>query len=101
MTEGELVGVSGPSELLPRLNCGCADIASLPALRGSRPPYYVLSADYARAVPLHTDWGELIDALQQETAGYRLITRFRASSPVAVVARRPSRSGRSRARAAQ
>ena len=41
----------------------------------------VLSADYARAVPLHTDWGELIAALQQETAGYRLITRFRASSP--------------------
>ena len=34
---GQLVGVSGPSELLPRLDCGCADIATLPALRGARP----------------------------------------------------------------
>ena len=95
MTKGELVGVSGPSELLPRLDCGCADIGTLTQLRGSRPPYYVLSADYARAVPLHYRVGRAHRRTSTGNSGLspdydvsRLVT-------LAVVARRASRSRRS------
>jgi hypothetical protein len=77
----DTVGVSGPRELLPALDCACMDISSLSDLARQQPTYYVLSADYAHAVPTDTAWGRLIAGLEQQTAGYRLVARVRRPSP--------------------
>jgi hypothetical protein len=78
---GEVVGISGPSELLPRIDPPHLDVSTLPALHDVRPAYYVLSSDYARAVPLATDWGQLVAFLERETPPYRLVAVFRQKSP--------------------
>src|SRR6202043_3908993 len=57
---GDLVGISGPHEIQPALDCRCADIGTLAYLAQEKPRYYILSADYAHAVPLDTPWGQLI-----------------------------------------
>jgi hypothetical protein len=77
----ELVGVSGPHELLPRLGVPTADISTVPDLTEARPAYYVLNADYAAAVPADTAWGDLIGGLHSGTLGYRLAMRVRQPSP--------------------
>ncbi len=77
----DVVGISGVHELLPRLSNPTAEIASIDALEAQHPPYYVLSADYAHAVPADSDWGKLIAALEQERLDYRLVLRYRRPSP--------------------
>jgi len=78
---GEIVGVSGPRELEPAFTVPYADVATREDLDRLKPAYYVLSADYARAVPLDTGWGQLIAALQNGATGYALVARVRCSSP--------------------
>ena len=78
---GEQIAISGPRELEPSFTVPWVDIATLADLDRVRPAYYVLSADYARAVPLETGWGELINGLQSGTAGYGLIARVRCPLP--------------------
>jgi hypothetical protein len=76
------VGVSGLHEYLPRLDAfHLEEIATVAELRQEHPEYVVLNADYARAVPVETPWGEMIAALQHHTAGYRRVGRFRRASP--------------------
>jgi hypothetical protein len=78
----DLVGASGLHEYLPRLDdFHLEEIATLAELRQEHPEYVVLNADYARAVPVETPWGEMIAALQDHTAGYRRIGLFRRASP--------------------
>jgi hypothetical protein len=77
----DLVGVSGPRELLPGLECRCEDISSVEALAKARPIYYILSADYAHAVASDTEWGKLIAGLEHETLGYHLTARVRQNAP--------------------
>jgi len=78
---GEQIAISGPRELEPSFSVPWVDIATLTDLDRVRPAYFVLSADYARAVPLDTGWGQLIDGLQTGTAGYALIARVRCPLP--------------------
>ena len=66
---------------LPALECRCEDISTLSQLEQDRPRYYILSADYARAVPPKTEWGQLISGLERGTAGYRRLGTFRSASP--------------------
>jgi hypothetical protein len=58
-----------------------ADIGSAEDLQRHRPQYYVLNADYARAVPADTSWGQLITGLRDGTLGYRLVFRLRRDPP--------------------
>jgi hypothetical protein len=79
--DGDRAGLSGPSEQLPRVPLGTMRIESTAELDAQRPAFYVLNADYARAVPADTEWGRLIAALQQGRAGYELAIRYRTPSP--------------------
>jgi hypothetical protein len=77
-----LVGVTGLPEYLPRLDSvSSVDVGTVEDLERERPLYFVLNADYARAVPPDRAWGQLIAGLQQATLGYRLVGRFRRISP--------------------
>jgi hypothetical protein len=79
--DGDRVGLSGPSEQLPRVPLGTVRIETMAELDAHRPALYVLNADYARAVPADTEWGRLIAALQRGEAGYELAIRVRTPSP--------------------
>ena len=78
---GEEIAISGPRELEPAFTVAWIDAGTLEELERSKPAYYVLSADYAGAVPRETGWGQLIDALQAGKAGYGLAARVRCRSP--------------------
>lgn len=76
------VGIAGPTDLLPTLDSfHCVDVPNIEWLKGQRPAYYVLNADYAHAVPPETGWGELIAGLERGTLGYRLVLRVRRPLP--------------------
>jgi len=78
----DLIGVSGLHEYLPRLDdFHLEEIATIAELRQEHPEYVVLNADYARAVPVETPWGQMIAALQHHTAGYRRVGLFRHRAP--------------------
>jgi hypothetical protein len=78
----DLVGVSGLREYLPRIDTfHVEEIATVAELRQEHPEYVLLNADYARAVPPDTKWGQMIAGLAQNTAGYRLVGRYRTASP--------------------
>ena len=78
----DLVGISGLSEYLPRLDgFRSEEISTIDAVERERPAYVVLNADYARAVPLDTGWGQMIAALHDRALGYRLVFSFREQSP--------------------
>jgi hypothetical protein len=78
----ELVGMAGPREILPTLDSFYrVDIGSVAELERDRPGYYVLNADYGRAVSLERPWGQLIAGLQQHRLGYQLAFRFRREAP--------------------
>jgi hypothetical protein len=78
----DLVGVTGLSELLPRLDdFKRVDLGTVAQLQRERPLYFVLNADYSRAVPPDSPWGQLIGGLQDGALGYRLVARFRRSPP--------------------
>jgi hypothetical protein len=82
VARNDLVGVSGLHEYLPRLDdFHLEEIATVAELRQEHPEYVVLNADYARAVPEETPWGEMIAALQHHTAGYRRVGLFRHAAP--------------------
>jgi hypothetical protein len=78
----DLVAISGLHEYLPRIeDYHTEEIGTVAELRQEHPEYVVLNADYARAVPPETEWGQMIAGLERGTVGYRLIGRFRRASP--------------------
>ena len=79
---GEGVGVNFPDQVLPRLGgIPFSRMGSLAHLRTEPPAYFILNADYARAIGSDTLLGEMIAALQTERAGYHLAFRYRAPAP--------------------
>jgi hypothetical protein len=78
---GEAVAISGPRELEPHFRVPYLDVSTRADLERLRPAYYVLSADYARAAPGETEWGQLIAALQSGATGYTLVARVRCAPP--------------------
>ncbi len=82
VTSAQLIGTVFPPTVLPRLDdFNTADLGSIDDLREAKPAYYVLNADYARAIPVDTGLGHLIRGLQQQTLGYRLAFRCRTAAP--------------------
>ena len=82
VTPSDIIGVSGLREYLPRVeDLRPEDIDNIADLRQERPAYVVLNADYARAVPAESAWGQLIAGLQGGTIGYRRVETFRRGSP--------------------
>jgi len=80
--KGQSVGTVFPVTVLPRFGSqSTTDLGSINDLREARPAYFVLNADYARAVPVDSQLGQLVRGLQQETLGYRLAMRFRTPPP--------------------
>jgi hypothetical protein len=78
----ERVGVTELPVLLPTLeDFSTVDIPSIEDLTRERPSYFVLNADYGRAAPRDSPMGQLIEGLQNETIGYRLVHRYRWESP--------------------
>jgi hypothetical protein len=78
----DLVGVSGLHEYMPRLDdFHLEEIVNVEELEQEHPEYVVLNTDYARAVPPETGWGQMIAALEHDTAGYRRVALFRHASP--------------------
>jgi hypothetical protein len=78
----ELVALSGLREYLPRLDdFRLEDIGTVAELQREHPNYVVLNADYARAVPPDTPWGQFIAGLEHEALGYHLVGRFRRDAP--------------------
>jgi hypothetical protein len=78
----QLVGTVFPTVVLPRLEAfQSEDIGTIDRLRQRLPAYFILNADYARAVPPDTPVGQLVAGLQQQTLGYRMVFRYRAASP--------------------
>jgi hypothetical protein len=78
----DYIGVTGLQEYRPRFdNLRWVDIGDVADLERDHPLYFVLNADYARAVRPWTAWGKLIDGVQDGALGYRLVGRFRRSSP--------------------
>jgi hypothetical protein len=76
------VGTMFPPVVLPRLQrFQHGDVGTIASLRENWPSYYVLNADYARAIPADSPGAELIAGLQHETLGYRLAFRWRTPSP--------------------
>ena len=77
-----MVGIMFPATVLPRLDdLRVAEIRSVEDLRNARPDFFILNADYARAVPPGRPEGELAAALRQGTAGYRLALRSAPAPP--------------------
>ena len=71
-----------PIVVLPRLeDFRPEDIGTIDELRGRAPAFYVLNADYARAIPPETPGGRLIAGLQHHTVGYTLAFRDRSPAP--------------------
>jgi hypothetical protein len=78
----DVVGFTGPREILPRLDTVHAvDVSDVEDLERQRPIYFIVNADYARAVPPDTRWGQINAGLQGGTLGYRLVFRFRRGAP--------------------
>jgi hypothetical protein len=82
VTRTDLVGVSGLREYLPRFSdLHLEDITTVDELRQEHPEYVVLNADYARAVPQDTAWGQMIAGLQDGALGYQRVGLFRHPPP--------------------
>jgi hypothetical protein len=78
----QLVGTVFPKVVLPSLgDFQSEDIGTIDGLRRRAPAYFILNADYARAVPPDTPIGQLVTGLQHHTLGYRLAFRYRAAPP--------------------
>jgi hypothetical protein len=78
----QMVGTMFPPTVLPRLaDFNAPTLRSIDELREADPKFYVLNADYARAVPADAEPGQLIHALQDGTLGYRLVLRCRTPTP--------------------
>lgn len=80
--KGDSVGTIFDTDYLPRLDLfDPIVISTAEELEGWKPAYYVLNADYARAVPPESRAGRLIAGLQDGTLGYRRVFRYRRESP--------------------
>jgi hypothetical protein len=78
----DLVAVSGLREYLPRVEgYRVDDIATITKLAQEHPDYVILNADYGRAVPAETGWGQMIAGLERGALGYRRVGLFRRPSP--------------------
>jgi hypothetical protein len=78
----DLVAISGLREYLPRVeDYRVEEISTIEELRQEHPDYVILNADYGRAVPPDTGWGQLIAGLEHDALGYRRVGRFRHGSP--------------------
>jgi hypothetical protein len=66
---------------MDRITFHLEEIVTVEELQQEHPEYVVLNADYARAVPRETGWGQMIAALEADAAGYRRIALFRRASP--------------------
>jgi hypothetical protein len=76
------IGRVFPLVVLPDLDgLPSMDIGTVDRLRYEKPDYFVLNADYARAVDPDSPLGGLVGALQRQTLGYRLAFRYRAPPP--------------------
>ncbi len=79
---GQIVGTAFPVTVIPRLDWHhSAGLGSIDDLREIKPAFFVLNADYARAVPTDSRLGQLICGIEQGTLGYRLAMRYRTPSP--------------------
>jgi hypothetical protein len=79
---GESVGLTGAQWILPNLNGFVrVDVRTIEELRRLRPTYFVVNADYARAIRDDTYWGTINLGLRDGTLGYRLVLRYRRGSP--------------------
>jgi hypothetical protein len=82
---GDLIGHVFDPEQLPRLDgYRHTDVTTIAELQTDTPAFYVLNADYARAVPPNepeTPTRRLVEGLQGETLGYHLVYRFRRPAP--------------------
>ena len=58
-----------------------ADLCTVEEVQGAQPAFFVLNADYARAVPPAAGAGRLIAGLQAQTLGYHLVLRSRRRAP--------------------
>lgn len=78
----DVVGTVFPRWNLPRLEeFRAVDIGTIDELLRQAPAFYVLNADYARAVPPDTSTGQLVAGLQDSTLGYVLSFRYRSPAP--------------------
>lgn len=77
-----LIGFVFPVTVQPRFHgFPTAELRSIVDLRQAQPDYFVVNADYARAVPADRPEAELVAGLRQHTLGYHLTFRYRASTP--------------------
>jgi hypothetical protein len=80
--DDHLVGTAFPLVVLPRLgDVESVGIGSIDTLEHWMPSYFVLNADYARAVPPDGPLGQLVSGLQHQTHGYHLVFRYRSPAP--------------------
>ena len=85
-----LVGYVFPLTVQPRLNdFAIAEIRSIVDLRQASPAYFVLNADYARAVPDNLPDNELVAGLQHQTLGISTRVPVSRRNALAMVAGRP------------
>ena len=79
---GHLVATAFPLTILPRMqNLDSVDIGTVENLRRWNPEYFVLNADYARALRPDSAPARLAAGLADGSLGYRVAARFRAPSP--------------------
>jgi hypothetical protein len=78
----DAIGIALPMVVLPRLNdLRYQDVGNVEELGREAPRLYVVNADYARAIPVDSPGGRLIEGLQRGTLGYSLAFRYRTPAP--------------------
>lgn len=78
----DVIGTMFPLVNLPRLDdVHWIDVDTVDGLRAEAPGFYVLNADYARAVEPQSAAGQLVKGLQDGSLGYALELRYRSPSP--------------------
>jgi hypothetical protein len=78
---GDVIGSCFGSHYLPDFRgYRNPEICTTSDLHREAPKFFVLNADYARAVPPDTPNGDLIAGLERQTLGYRRVARFRQRS---------------------
>jgi hypothetical protein len=76
----------GLREYLPKLeDYHVTDIATVEELRGERPRFFILNADYVQAADSGTDFARLASAVQSGQLGYHLRLRYRRKTPLSLL----------------